>query len=344
MSQRGLRFPVEARTTDGVRYLIRPIRADDAQRERDFIAALSPHTRYQRFQHDLREPGDALIARLVHVDFQRTMALVAVTGQGPDERIIATAQYAADDDTRCEFAIVVADDWQCRGVGTTLVPLLFDYAARAGFAVIYGTILADNVRMIELAEWLGLTVEPHRPGEPTVRASRQLRPPVKRAAGGWLAAAGAVVDPAALSLLVAANATPVLVARLLGKRLGTPLDAAFGRSASAPLFGAHKTWRGLVAGILACALLGAWLPCGAWVGAGFGALALAGDLASSYVKRRQGRRPGQEVPLLDQLPESLLPLLLFGGRLGLTGLEVIGTATLFTVLDMATARLRARRT
>lgn len=165
-----------AHTTDGVPYRIRPIRTDDAQRERDFICALSTQSRYQRFLHNLREPGDALIARLVNVDYRRTMALVAVVGEGAAERIIATAQYAADNDQECEFAVVVADDWQCRGVGTTLVPLLFDYAARAGFEVIYGTILADNPRMIELAQWLGLTVDTPRHGDSTVRAWRRLRP------------------------------------------------------------------------------------------------------------------------------------------------------------------------
>jgi acetyltransferase len=174
MSARTPRFPLQARTSDGVRYLIRPICAADAQRERDFIHALSPHSRYQRFMHALREPGDALIAKLANVDFHRTMALVAVAGRGPDERIIASAQYAATSDTECEFAIVVADDWQCRGVGTTLAPVLFEYAARAGFRTIYGHVLADNQRMIELAQWLGLTVDPPRPGDDTVRAWRHL--------------------------------------------------------------------------------------------------------------------------------------------------------------------------
>ena len=164
-----------AHTTDGIPYRIRPIQADDAERERDFIRALSPESRYQRFMHNLREPGDALIARLVQVDYLRTMALVAVAGDGAAERIIATAQYAADNDRECEFAVVVADDWQCRGVGTTLVPLLFDYAARAGFETIYGTILADNVRMIELAQWLGLTIDTPRHGDITLRAWRRLQ-------------------------------------------------------------------------------------------------------------------------------------------------------------------------
>lgn len=176
MRARRLRFPIQARTCDGVRYHIRPIESADAQRERDFIAELSPSSRYQRFMHAMREPGDALIARLSNVDFHRTMALVAVTGSGDAERIIAMAQYAADDDTACEFAIVVADDWQCRGVGTTLAPVLFDYAAREGFQIIYGNVLTDNQRMIELARWLGLTVDAPRAGEYTVRAWRHLQP------------------------------------------------------------------------------------------------------------------------------------------------------------------------
>jgi acetyltransferase len=169
-------FPLALRTSAGVPYHIRPIRPDDAGREREFINGLSERSRYQRFMYNLREAGDALIATLVNVDQHRTMALLALTGEGDAERIIGVARYAADDgsDETCEFAVVVADDWQCRGIGTTLTRLLFDYAAAHGFRTIYGMVLADNQRMIDLAEWLGLTVEPHRPGEPTVRASRRL--------------------------------------------------------------------------------------------------------------------------------------------------------------------------
>jgi acetyltransferase len=168
------RFPLEARTPGGVPYRIRPIRPDDAQRERDFIHRMSPQSRYQRFMHHLREPSDALVEQLVSVDRHRTMALVAVAGEGETERIIGVARYAADDERECEFAVAVADDWQCRGIGTTLTPLLFEYAAREGFQVIYGTVLADNQRMIELAQWLGLTVDPPSNGEATVRAWRRL--------------------------------------------------------------------------------------------------------------------------------------------------------------------------
>jgi acetyltransferase len=168
-------WPRVERTTDGTEYRVRPIRKDDAQRERDFILGLSPESRFLRFMHSMREPSEALIAHLVDVDPHARMALVAVLGPPAAERIIGVARYAADPDGRdCEFAVTVGDAWQCRGIGTTLTRLLFDYATREGFRTIYGHVLASNQRMLELAELLGLVVEPPLPGESTARAARRL--------------------------------------------------------------------------------------------------------------------------------------------------------------------------
>jgi acetyltransferase len=173
-------WPVAARSADGVSYRIRPICAADAERERAFILALSPESRFQRLMYTLREPSDEFIAHLVNVDQHRDMALVAVHGAGADEKIIGVARYSSDaigsdvSGRDCEFAVAVADDWQCRGIGSTLTRQLFDYAQREGFRSIYGTVLADNARMLELAQWMGLTLEPPVPGQSTVRASRRL--------------------------------------------------------------------------------------------------------------------------------------------------------------------------
>jgi CDP-2,3-bis-(O-geranylgeranyl)-sn-glycerol synthase len=76
------------------------------------------------------------------------------------------------------------------------------------------------------------------------------------------------------------------------------------------------------------------------VGLGFGLIALGGDLASSFVKRRMHWPAGHSAPLLDQLPESLLPLILFAEALTLTHTSIFGTALLFTLLDLATERWR----
>ena len=159
----------------GIEYRIRPIRPDDAEREHAFILSLSPESRFQRLMYTLREPSAEFVARLVHVDQHKDMALVAVVGEGASEKIIGVSRYSADDSGRdCEFAVAVSDEWQCRGIGSTLTKLLFEYAAQQGFRSIYGTVLASNQRMLELADWLGLTVEPRVAGQATVRAVRRL--------------------------------------------------------------------------------------------------------------------------------------------------------------------------
>jgi acetyltransferase len=164
-----------ARTSDGLEYHIRPITPADAARERAFINALSPASRHARFMHAMSEPSADLIHRLVDVDGVRNRALVATIGRGDAERIIGVARYGADEQgPDCEFAVAVADDFQCRGVGTTLAQRLFADAARAGFRAIYGIMLADNARMLDLAEHLGLTLEPWDGRQPTVRAVRRL--------------------------------------------------------------------------------------------------------------------------------------------------------------------------
>jgi acetyltransferase len=157
------------RTRDGIAYRIRPIRGDDAEREREFIVSLSDESRHNRFMCALREPSEAMIESFVHVDRERTMALVAVVGDAHHEQIIGVARYAVTNDAagECEFAVTVADEWQGRGIGTTLARALFDYAKARGFRRLYGTILVSNARMQDLARYLGLKPR-SMPGSPGV--------------------------------------------------------------------------------------------------------------------------------------------------------------------------------
>jgi acetyltransferase len=161
---------------DGVSLKVRPIRPDDADRERQFITGLSEESRYNRLMYSLREPSASFIKQLVEIDFDRTMAFVAVDTRGPDERFVAVARYGTDEGgTGAEFAVVVADAWQGRGIGTKLARILFEYARTRGLDHVYGTILANNEKMIKLVRYLGMEVAPE-PGDVTVlRATFPLR-------------------------------------------------------------------------------------------------------------------------------------------------------------------------
>lgn len=152
----------------------------------------------------------------------------------------------------------------------------------------------------------------------------------------------AFIDVPALLLIIAANSAPVLGARLLRRRFNQPVDAGMVLPDGRALFGAHKTWRGLAAGTLAAAFLGALLSVGALTGAAFGLLTLLGDLLSSFLKRRLGQPSGRSVPLIDQLPEALLPVLALRVPFGLDAVQICGTVLVFTALDLLASRLANR--
>lgn len=149
-----------------------------------------------------------------------------------------------------------------------------------------------------------------------------------------------IVDVPALLMLIAANGTPVILSWILGERYSAAIDADRSLWDGRPMFGPHKTWRGIASGTVAAGLVAALLSTGFIMGALFGALAHAGDLISSFLKRRLGRTSGASLPLVDQLPEALVPMFILRDFIGLDARSVIGTAIVFTLLDILTARLR----
>lgn len=153
-----------------------------------------------------------------------------------------------------------------------------------------------------------------------------------------VAAQGVLV---ALGLVLCANAAPVLVSLLLGPRLSWPIDLGRCAGDGRRLLGGSKTWRGVVASLVATASLSAWWLGEPSTGLLVAALAMGGDLSSSFLKRRLGLRSGADAPGLDQLPESLLPLLALRGPLELGAAAMLGVTLAFFVLDLIGTRLHA---
>lgn len=144
----------------------------------------------------------------------------------------------------------------------------------------------------------------------------------------------------ALVLLGAAHTAPWGTGFLLKHHLAAPIDGGMTLADGRRLLGDHKTWRGLVAALLTCALAAALLGYPVALGIDFAILALAGDAASSLIKRRLRLEPGAEFPGLDQIPEALTPLLILSARLGI-GLGAVCILTgVFMLADLAVMPLR----
>jgi len=162
----------------GAPVTIRPLRPDDAAIERDFVTGLSDETRYNRLLGGAIKISDEYIRRLTELDWSREAAFAAITMLGDRESIIGVARYVADASGEdCEFALVLADAWQGRGIGRRMLEKLERVATRRGIRRMHGEILSTNARMLELMRKLGYRLQ-HHPQDATVtRASRELPSP-----------------------------------------------------------------------------------------------------------------------------------------------------------------------
>ncbi|HET8802376.1 MAG TPA: CDP-archaeol synthase [Marinobacter sp.] len=135
-------------------------------------------------------------------------------------------------------------------------------------------------------------------------------------------------------MLVLANGTPVVAARILKRRWAAPLDGGRLWSDGRPVLGKSKTWRGLVSGALACAMFSLVTGLGFGFGLVFGVLGLLGDLFSSFVKRRLGLPSSARAVGLDQIPEAALPMIYAVIGLPVSGWIGLVVVTVFTAANI----------
>ena len=160
----------EIRARDGRAVRVRPIRPEDAEREKRFFERLSAQSRYQRFMQYLPQLSARMLARFTQLDYDRELALVALW----QDEFVAVGRYAPNEDGRsAEFALAVADDWQGKGLGHALLERLCDSARAAGYQALDGHILEANHDMLQLAAHLGF-VERSRDGN-EVTVARTLK-------------------------------------------------------------------------------------------------------------------------------------------------------------------------
>ena len=154
---------------DGRAVTIRPIRPEDAEIEQEFVRELSLESRYFRFMDTLRELTPAMLARFTQIDYSREMAFIAVlresgreeAGSPGAEREIGVCRYVTNPDGEsCEFALVIADGWQRRGLGRRLMGALIEVARGRGLKWMIGHVLAQNAPMLALVEQLGFESDP----------------------------------------------------------------------------------------------------------------------------------------------------------------------------------------
>ena len=150
---------------DGRRVTLRPVLPQDVELEQGLVRRLSVQARYNRFFVPIRELSKYVLEQLAHVDQRHHVALVAETFVDGVAQAVGEAQYVVDEASRdCEFAVVVADEWQRHGIATRLVETLIEHAGDAGLRHMVGDVLATNDAMLAMMRKLGFRVRT-QPGD-----------------------------------------------------------------------------------------------------------------------------------------------------------------------------------
>ena len=172
-------------TRDGQRLTLRSVSADDAGLLQNFFAGLSANSRRCRFHGAVNGISAVHARRLSQVDAEREVAFVVATPS--HAAVVAEARYSTTCLGGAEFAITVADGWTGQGLARKLMALLIANARSAGLRTLWGDVLADNTRMLDLMHASGFALRRHPHDDALIRAEFDLgTAPENR--GGWWAA------------------------------------------------------------------------------------------------------------------------------------------------------------
>jgi acetyltransferase len=165
-------YPAELQRTwlaaDGTAVRLRALHPGDLDREIAFAASLSSETLMLRVQYSAKGLSREDAARLLQLDYVDSLAIGAFVDGPGGESLVGVSRYARESGSdRAECAIVVADAWQGRGLGTELMRTLGQAARARGILWLEGSSLAINQRIHDWARRFGFSVrtEPHSGGE-----------------------------------------------------------------------------------------------------------------------------------------------------------------------------------
>ena len=142
---------------DGRQALVRPVRPEDDAMFRRFFEEVSAEDLRLRFFRAVRDFSHDFIARLVQLDYARSMALVAIA-RDSGEMLGAVRLLADSDFERGEYGIMVRSDLKGAGLGWRLMQIMIEYAAWLGLSRVQGQVLRENSTMLDMCRRLGFSV------------------------------------------------------------------------------------------------------------------------------------------------------------------------------------------
>lgn len=152
-------------TKTGLEILLRPVKISDEPLIKEFFYSLSDESMYLRFASARKDMPHRRLQEFVALDYSKEMVILAVIGREEKETVIGLGQYAVDETTHmAEFAFVVKDEFQNKGVGAELNNYLTYLAKKQGLLGFTAEVLADNAPTLHLLDRIGYGIEKSEAG------------------------------------------------------------------------------------------------------------------------------------------------------------------------------------
>jgi acetyltransferase len=151
---------------DGTPVLLRPMKPEDEPLVSDFLSQCSEETIYFRYFKLIKRWTHEMLIRFTQNDYDRELGLMAIgLPPGPEVMMGVSRMVMAADRSTAEFAVIIADPWQGKGLGPKLVERLTDIAREQGVKLLHGDVLAQNQPMLEMVKRLGFKLKKDPEGQ-----------------------------------------------------------------------------------------------------------------------------------------------------------------------------------
>jgi len=153
-------YNMTCRLRDKTEVILRPVRPEDEQMLQELFNGLSRQTMIERFFSPIRNMTHEKLTRFCNIDYDREIAIVAVLKEEEKNRILGISDIIIEHNTRAQFAVLIHDSYQGKGLGRKLIDVLIGIAREKGLDYIYGVVLAENTRMLTLLKKTGFRIRP----------------------------------------------------------------------------------------------------------------------------------------------------------------------------------------
>ncbi len=149
-----------ARLQDGTRIQLRPIKPEDEPMWHDLLTRCSQESIYFRFRYLFKQTTHEMATRFCFIDYDREIAIVAQIEEDDQRKLIGVGRVVADaDHTDAEYAVLVADAFQGRGLGSLLTDYCLEICAGWGIGRVFAEMAPDNRRMLDLLAKRGFELD-----------------------------------------------------------------------------------------------------------------------------------------------------------------------------------------